>query len=120
MQPAAVGNLPARRRRTGLFAGRAQVPQGTALHGAYQHVSVILEIDLDQRLIVNADFTVLSEVTRQWLRETVTGHHLSRGIEELVQHLELYCQVPVKKAFVRALRAAYSTYQEWLEGNPAS
>lgn len=97
---------------TVLVTAYAKAPQGSAMYEVYKHAGIILEIDIHTHRIVNAEFTFIADLTKDFFRRLMIGYDLSEGIDELVQRVEDHYFAPSMNAVIVALKAAYNRYFE--------
>lgn len=93
-----------------LVTAYAKAPQGTAMYEAYKHVGVVLEVDQESGVIVDADFTLITELARGFFKRVVVGHNLRSGIELLLEEVRQRYYAPSVPAAVTALRAAHERF----------
>ncbi|MEH7334567.1 DUF3870 domain-containing protein [Neobacillus drentensis] len=99
---------------TVLVTAYAKAPQGSAMYEVYKHAGIILEIDPKTNLIINAEFTFLADLTKDFFRRMMVGYDLSNGIDELIRRVEKHYYAPSTNSVVVALKAAYKRYIERL------
>jgi hypothetical protein len=97
---------------TVLVTAYAKAPQGSAMYEVYKHAGIILEIDPTTNVIINAEFTFLADLTKDFFKRMVSGYDLSNGIDELIQRVEKHYLAPSTNSVVVALKAAYKRYME--------
>lgn len=51
---------------TVIVTGYAKAPQGTSMYEMYKHAGIVLEVDLTEHKIVNAEFTFITELTQNF------------------------------------------------------
>ncbi|MEH7086940.1 DUF3870 domain-containing protein [Neobacillus drentensis] len=99
---------------TVLVTAYAKAPQGSAMYEVYKHAGIILEIDPNTNLIINAEFTFLADLTKDFFRRMMVGYDLSKGIDDLIQRVEKHYFAPSTNSVIVALKAAYKRYIERL------
>ncbi|MGG0717006.1 DUF3870 domain-containing protein [Robertmurraya massiliosenegalensis] len=97
---------------TVLVTAYAKAPQGSAMYEMYKHAGIVLEIDINTHEIVDAEFTFIAELTKNFFRRLVVGYNLSHGIEELVERIESHYFAPSSNAVVVCLKGAYKRFYE--------
>lgn len=97
---------------TVLVTAYAKAPQGSAMFEVYKHAGIILEVDTNTHEIVDADFTFLADLTKDFFKRMVIGYDLSNGIEDLVKRIERHYFAPSTNSVIVTLKAAYKRYFE--------
>lgn len=97
---------------TVLVTAYAKAPQGSAMYEVYKCAGIILEIDFRSHQIVNAEFTFIADLTKDFFKRMIVGYHLSNGIDELVRRIEAHYFAPSTNSVIVALKAAYQRYFE--------
>lgn len=97
---------------TVLVTAYAKAPQGSSMYEIYKYAGVILEIDYETNKIVNADFTFISDLTKDYFRRMIIGYNLSNGIEDLVKRIEKHYIAPSTNSVIVTLKAAYKRYMD--------
>jgi hypothetical protein len=95
-----------------LVTSYAKAPQGTSMYEVYKHAGIVLEINRRTHEIVDADFTFIVDLTRDYFKRLVVGYDLSNGVEDLIEQIETHFWAPSTSSVVVALRAAYKRYLE--------
>jgi len=97
---------------TVLVTGYAKAPQGTAMYEQYKHSGIVLEIDPVNHHIINAEFTVITELAQHFIRKIMIGYDLSKGIDDLIERIEKHYFAPSTQSVVVAVKTAYQRYNE--------
>lgn len=97
--------------KTILVSGNAQLPRATTAYETVRMVTAVLEIDWESEEIVNADFSLYSKVSVEFLRKLTVGYCLKQGIEPLTETVQERFQAFSQGAVIRALQAAYERYR---------
>lgn len=95
---------------TVIVTGYAKAPQGTSMYEMYKHAGIVLEVDLIEHKIVNAEFTFITELTQNFFRKLLIGYCLADGIEPLIERIQNYYFAPSQQAIIVALQAAIQRY----------
>ena len=61
---------------TSIFVGHAKPPANTVSGQMYTILSVVCEVDMDSGVIVAAEFTVATELAKQYLNRLLAGRNL--------------------------------------------
>lgn len=95
---------------TVLVTGYSKAPQHTSMYELYKHAGIVLEIDPRSHVIVNADFTVIADLTKVFFRRLVIGYDLTNGLTDLVERIRQHYFAPSEQAIVVALQVAVQRY----------
>lgn len=98
--------------KTVLVTAYAKAPQGSAMYEIYKHAGIILEIDPETNIIVNAEFTFITNLAQDFFRRMIIGYDLSNGVDELIDHIEKHYFAPSTGSVIVSLKAAYKRYME--------
>jgi len=99
-------------RGTVLVTGYAKAPQGTSMYEVFKHVGIVLEIDPRTDTIVDAEFTVVTDVASRFLRELLKGYNLRQGLEPLLTTIRQRYFAPSQEALIKAVRVAVQRYKD--------
>ncbi|WP_251555187.1 DUF3870 domain-containing protein [Neobacillus muris] len=97
---------------TVLVTAYAKAPTGSAMFEIYKHAGIVLEINPVDHSIVDAEFTFVTDLAKDFIKRLVVGYHLSNGIDELVKRIEEHYFAPSTNSVIVALKAAYKRYFE--------
>lgn len=78
----------------------------------YGHCGVVLEIDAKTNRIVEAEFTVVTDLANGFLRNLLVDYDLSQGVDPLAELIRQYYLAPSQDAMIVALRSAVQRYME--------
>lgn len=96
--------------RSVLVTGYSKAPQGTSMYEMFKHAGIVLEIDMETHTIVNAEFTFVAQLTKDYFRRLVVGYNLSEGIELLITRIQDHYYAPSQQAIIVALQSAVQRY----------
>lgn len=97
--------------KTVLVTGYAKAPQGTAMQQLYSFIGVILEVDPQENRIVDAEFTLLTNVARRFFENLIVGSNLDDLNTIIVEIRERYL-APSREAMINAIQKAAQRYWE--------
>ena len=97
---------------TMLVTGYAKAPQGTGMYEQYTYAGVVLEVDPGTGRIVDADFTAVTALARDFFKRIVCGHRLGDGFDELLVGVREHYIAPSGNAIITALKAANIRFTE--------
>lgn len=95
---------------TVLVTGYAPGPRGTAVHHEYNYLGVIMEIDLESDIIIDAEFTFVTGLAREFFSKLVQGYSLSNGPDELYRRIRSKFWTPSTEAIVACVKIATQRY----------
>ena len=95
---------------TVLVTGYAPSPHGTAMHSAYKYAGVVLEIDLQTDKIVNAEFTFVTSLARDFIARIIQGYNLNDGLEGLFEKIRALYWAPSTQAVIACIKSAVQRY----------
>lgn len=93
-----------------LFSGYARLPAGTASSEVYKVMALVVLIDMETGIIVEADTTLSTRTSERFVARVLAGRSIQNGIEELVQNIDAVYQGSAKKSIIAALRMIYDKY----------
>ncbi|MEH7417509.1 DUF3870 domain-containing protein [Neobacillus drentensis] len=95
---------------TVIVTGYAKAPQGTSMYEMYKHAGIVLEVDQKEHKIINAEFTFVTELTKNHFQKLLIGYRLQDGVEPLIQRIQSFYFAPSQQAIIVALQAAVQRY----------
>ncbi len=95
---------------TVLVTGYAPSPQGTAMHSLYKYAGVVLEIDRNSDVIINAEFTFVTCLARDFIARVIQGYDLNDGLEGLFIRIRKRYWAPSTEAVNACVKAAVQRY----------
>lgn len=96
-----------------LFSGYAKLPTGITASEIYKLIGIIVLVDTNTGVIVEADCTLATALARRHVSDAIVGYDLNRGCEPLQQHLDKVYQGSAKKAVTTAIRIIYDKYRSY-------
>lgn len=99
--------------RTALVTGYAKAPQGTSMYEVYKHAGIALEVDLSSHIIVAAEFTFITELSKDFFQRLLIGYDLTNGLEPLVHRIQEHYFAPSQHAIIVALQSAVQRYWDY-------
>lgn len=99
-----------------LFSGYAKLPTGITASEMYKVIGVIVLIDMENELIVEADCTLATQLANKHVSSTLVGCTMKNGPEPLVRMIDQVYQGSAKKAIITALRIIYDKYRSYKDG----
>lgn len=95
-----------------LVTGYAKAPQGSSMYEIYKYAGMVLEINPHTHEIVDAEFTFVTDLARDYCRRLIVGYSLSNGIEPLIERIKTHYFAPSTHSVIVALKAAVTRYFE--------
>ena len=95
---------------TVLVTGYAPSPHGTAMHSLYKYAGVVLEIDTQTDRIVNAEFTFVTSLARDFIARLIQGYNLNDGLEGLYQRVGDRYWAPSTQSVNACIKVAVQRY----------
>ncbi|MEW6242925.1 MAG: DUF3870 domain-containing protein [Bacillota bacterium] len=99
-------------RETVLVTGYSKAPQGTVMHEVYRLCGVVLEIDPETNVIVDAELTFITDLAQRFFHKLIVGYNLSDGIDGLVERIRKRYLAPSDEAMIAALKTAIQRFME--------
>lgn len=65
------------------LSGYAKLPENTTAQKLYNHLVLVVTVQLPQGIIQDADCTMATQLGRQFIQELLAGYDLHRGPEPL-------------------------------------
>lgn len=93
-------------------AGFAQFPKGTPVFETHKVISCVLVIDKDTDIVIEASFSFLMDVTKEFVSSLVRGKSVKNGVSEIIKEIEGKFIIPGQRAVIQSLVAAYDRYSE--------
>ncbi len=94
-----------------LVTGYARAPQGTAMQQMYSFIGVILEIDPQTDRVIDAEFTLVTNVARRFFETLMVGSDLKK-LDDKIHEIRQRYMAPSREAMVNALYTATQRYWE--------
>lgn len=96
-----------------LFSGYAKLPVGITAAELYKVIGLIIVVDIETGIIVEADCTLATDLARKHISNAIVGYNLHEGPEKLQIILDHKYQGSAKKAVATALRIIYDKYRSF-------
>src|SRR5690625_3365505 len=97
---------------TFIVTAYAKAPQNTSMYEVYKYIGVVLEIDRQSRVIVNAEFTFITDLAKDYFKRLVVGYNMDHGVEAILQQIEKSYFAPSTNSISVALKSAFRRYEE--------
>jgi hypothetical protein len=96
---------------TYLFSGYARLPQDVSHQAVYKRVSIVLEVD-EQGLIVDCSATLVTELSRDYVRRLLIGHSVLHDRDKVEAVLRHRYRGHSQGALIFALRKAFESVDQ--------
>jgi hypothetical protein len=104
-------------RETVFFSGYAKLPSGITATEMYRIIGIMIVVDMETETITEADCTLITETGRNFVKKIIEGFCLAKGIEPLLDMIDLRYQGNAKRAIISALKIIYDKYKSYKEGH---
>lgn len=98
---------------TVLVTGYAPAPKGTAMYEVHKYAGIVLEIDLETEVILNAEFTFVTDLAKSFVTRLVQGYDLHDGTDGLLDLVSAYYVAPSTDAVKMAIKVAAQRYNDY-------
>lgn len=95
---------------TSLFVGHARPPASTATGQIYKVLSLVLEVDDNTGIIVDADVSTASPLSQKYLAHLLVGRNLMSELGVIARDIERSYHSASQKAVIQALNDAGQKY----------
>lgn len=99
-----------------LVTGYAKAPQGTSMYEVYRHAGIVLEVEIKTHKILDVEFTMVADLTKNFFKKLVVGYSLEDGLDNLISRIKKYYFAPSQQAIIVALQSANQRYWEYRHG----
>lgn len=98
-----------------LLTAYAKAPQGTSMHEVYKHAGIVLEITKETHLIVDAEFTFVTQLAQKYFKDLLIGYDFSQPLDDLIIRVQEHYYAPSTGSVVVALKTAHQRYIESIQ-----
>ena len=96
---------------TSIFVGHAKPPANTVSGQMYPILSVVCEVDMETGVIIAAEFTVATDLAKDYLNRLLSGHNLATDEDAIIEELEKRYFSGTQKALIQAFRDMIKRYR---------
>jgi hypothetical protein len=96
---------------TSIFVGHAKPPSNTVSGQMYTILSVVCEVDMESGVIVAAEFTVATDLAKDYLNRLLSGRNLNTDEDAIVAELEKCYFSGTQKALIQCFRDMAKRYR---------
>ncbi|WP_404331768.1 DUF3870 domain-containing protein [Mesobacillus maritimus] len=90
----------------------AKAPQNTSLYENNKQMGVMLEINKQSHVIVNAEATFITDLAKDYFKRMIVGTDFSKEISLLIKNVETDFMIPSQQALIVALKVAHQKYHD--------
>ncbi|GLY10764.1 DUF3870 domain-containing protein [Pseudobacillus badius] len=98
-----------------LITAYAKAPQNTSMYENYKYAGIVLEIHKETHIILNAEFTFLTNLAQDYFKRMIIGYDFSKDIKPLIEEITSDFIAPSQQAVIVALKVAHQRYKDSLE-----
>jgi len=96
--------------KTIMVSGYAPAPRGTSFQTLYGSLGVIMVVDLETDIVIDAEFTFVTTLANDFFSEFMQGIDLKIDINELAENIRARCWAPSTEALVACVKIAIKRY----------
>ena len=100
---------------TVLITAYAKAPQSTSMYENYKYAGMVLEIHKESHIILNAEFTFVTELAQDFFKRMIVGFDFSKDINPLIESITDDFLAPSQQSVIVALKVAHQRYKDSLE-----
>ena len=99
-----------------LISGYAKLPSSTTAETVYSQLVVAVIFDRRSGVILEAEASLVTQLAKRFVSELLVGYNLNDGPEALLRFFAEHYHGSFKKALETAIKAVFTRYQEYLDG----
>ncbi|KXS43447.1 MULTISPECIES: DUF3870 domain-containing protein [unclassified Candidatus Frackibacter] len=101
-------------KRTIFFTSYAKLPSNTTANNLYDVLACVVEVEKETGVIVDADCTLATELSRDFVKRLLKGYNLLNDFPEVINEIEeRYCG-NADKALITAVKKISAQYQSYI------
>lgn len=100
-----------------LLSGSAKLPANIIRTSTEQVIGVAVVVDLKTSLVIDAECSLVLEITRNFLKDIIIGINLEKDFDSLISRIEKRYQGSASKAIMTALKVIYNKYLGYLKNS---
>ncbi|HHV65385.1 MAG TPA: DUF3870 domain-containing protein [Peptococcaceae bacterium] len=98
-------------KRRVIVSGHAVAPQGTVLYETKKLITVVLEIDWETGIVLDAETTFMTSLSNTFLKEIIVGRKLPEDFDTIKDLIQRDVILDSRKALIKALSVVNSRFQ---------
>ena len=95
------------------FVGYAKLPSDIPAGEIFSSVALGIEVDMENKIIVDTSITLPTPLARRVVASCVTGYNAETDLELIEKNIRKKYQGEAQKAIIVALRKAHSRYTNY-------
>jgi hypothetical protein len=100
--------------KTVLITAYAKAPQNTSMYENNKYAGLVLEVHKESHIIINAEFTFLTNLAKNYFNRMIIGYDFSKDITPLIEEITSDFLAPSQQAIIVALKVAHQRYHDSL------
>lgn len=100
-----------------LLAGYAKLPSNTTASKMFDQLVLVADVDFESGVILDVDCSMATELGRRFVLTMMKGYNLNRGMEALLEEVNLKYFGHLKRALLTAIREVGQQYAELKKEN---
>lgn len=100
---------------TVLITAYAKAPQSTSMYENFKYAGIVLEIHKESHIILNAEFTFVTNLAQDYFKRMIVGYDFSKDITPLLEKVANDFLAPSQQSVIVALKVAHQRYKDSLE-----
>jgi len=96
--------------KTYIFAGHAQLPEGTDIYENFKYVTVVAEVDMENGMIVNCSVPIYCQESSDFVTSFLKGRSLETDVDAIIAEIDERMHTMSKRALINALQAIVNRY----------
>ncbi len=95
-----------------MISAYAKLPTNTTSEAVYKTLALATLVDMEERTIVSAECSMITNLTKQFISRLMTGYNLDNGPDVLLARFESTYYGHAKKAIETAIKMIFSQYND--------
>ncbi|SHI15872.1 protein of unknown function [Sporobacter termitidis DSM 10068] len=95
-----------------LISGYAKLPANTTSEEVYKTLVLVVLVDMTRGEVVNAECSVVTDVTKSFVAGMIIGYNLNDGPEKLIARFDKLYYGHAKRAIETSLKMVFAKFKE--------
>ena len=100
-----------------LLAGYAKLPSNTTAQKMFDQMVVVADVDFDTGVVLDVDCSMATDLGRRFVLTMMKGYNLNRGMDDLLEEMNLKYYGHLKRALLTAIREIGPQYADLKKEN---
>lgn len=100
------------KQNTVFVSGYTQAPKGTKLHEVGSILGVMLEINRENHIIVDAECTFYSQLGKNYFKKLMIGYNFRDELDKIIEAIEANLLIPTANSIIVALKITHQRYMD--------